>query len=101
MTGGGAPGTEVAAAERALATLRPSGQVERLFVPGRIEILGKHTDYAGGRSLTCAVERGFTVAFAPRPDPSLHIVDASDGRTVEFPWRRTWSRPWATGRTTR
>ena len=28
------------------------------FVPGRIEVLGKHTDYAGGRSLTAAIERG-------------------------------------------
>ena len=26
-------------------------------VPGRIEVLGKHTDYAGGRSLLAAVER--------------------------------------------
>lgn len=30
-------------------------------VPGRIEILGKHTDYAGGRVLVCAVERAVTV----------------------------------------
>ena len=28
-----------------------------LWVPGRIEVLGKHTDYAGGRSLVCALER--------------------------------------------
>ncbi len=28
------------------------------FVPGRIEFLGKHTDYAGGRSLLCAVAQG-------------------------------------------
>ncbi|WP_058235257.1 galactokinase family protein [Devriesea agamarum] len=31
------------------------------FVPGRIEILGKHTDYAGGRSLLAAVDCGHTV----------------------------------------
>ena len=30
------------------------------FVPGRIEVLGKHTDYAGGRSLLAAVDRGIT-----------------------------------------
>lgn len=29
------------------------------FVPGRIEILGKHTDYAGGHSLLIATDRGF------------------------------------------
>ena len=35
------------------------GDVFRAFVPGRIELFGKHTDYAGGRSLVCAVDRGF------------------------------------------
>lgn len=30
------------------------------FVPGRIEVLGKHTDYAGGRSLLLASEQGVT-----------------------------------------
>ena len=31
------------------------------FVPGRVEVLGKHTDYAGGRSLLAAVNRGISV----------------------------------------
>lgn len=31
-------------------------------VPGRIEVLGKHTDYAGGRVLVGAVERAVTVS---------------------------------------
>ena len=50
----------------------PSGEALRWFVPGRIEVLGKHTDYAGGRSLLCAVGRGFCVAASPRarPDPA-------------------------------
>ena len=30
-------------------------------MPGRIEVLGKHTDYGGGRVLVCAVDRGVTV----------------------------------------
>jgi galactokinase len=29
------------------------------WVPGRIEVVGKHTDYAGGRSLLCAISKGF------------------------------------------
>jgi galactokinase len=57
----------------------------RLFVPGRIEILGKHTDYAGGRSLTCASERGFAVTWAPRSETLLRIVDAADNRLAEIP----------------
>lgn len=52
----------------------------RWFVPGRIEVFGKHTDYAGGRSLVCAVPRGFAVAAGPRDDGAVRIIDAKDGR---------------------
>lgn len=46
------------------------------WVPGRIEIFGKHTDYAGGRSLLAAVPRGFVVAAAPRDDDRVAAFDA-------------------------
>jgi hypothetical protein len=37
-----------------------AGVPEHLFwVPGRLEVFGKHTDYAGGHSLVSAVPRGF------------------------------------------
>ncbi|HET6248742.1 MAG TPA: galactokinase family protein [Tepidisphaeraceae bacterium] len=54
------------------------------LVPGRIEFLGKHTDYAGGRSLLCAVERGFGIVAVPREDNTIHIADARDGQQIEF-----------------
>jgi galactokinase len=68
-----------------LARVLGATPAHRLFVPGRIEILGKHTDYAGGRSLTCAAERGFAVTYAPRADATLRIVDAHDGRRCDLP----------------
>jgi galactokinase len=46
------------------------------WVPGRIEVFGKHTDYAGGRSLLAAVPRGFVVAAAPRDDDGVVAYDA-------------------------
>lgn len=49
------------------------------FVPGRIEVLGKHTDYAGGRSLVCAAERGFCLVAQPRSDRRLVITDLTRG----------------------
>jgi galactokinase len=55
----------------------------RLWVPGRIEFLGKHTDYAGGRSLVCTVERGFAVAASPRDDRTVRLTDAVSGDRVE------------------
>jgi galactokinase len=46
------------------------------FVPGRIEVFGKHTDYAGGRSLVAAVPRGFAMVAGPRSDGIVSAVDA-------------------------
>ncbi len=57
----------------------------RWFVPGRVELLGKHTDYAGGRSLVCAVGRGFCVAASPRADAVLRVVDAGRNLEAEVP----------------
>ncbi|MEP6993106.1 MAG: galactokinase family protein [Acidobacteriota bacterium] len=58
---------------------------QRWFVPGRIEVLGKHTDYAGGRSLLCAAGRGFCVTAAPRADQIVRIVDIGRGLITEVP----------------
>jgi galactokinase len=44
-----------------------------IWVPGRIEVLGKHTDYAGGRSLVCAIERGLCVRVAARRDTRVRV----------------------------
>src|ERR1700683_875777 len=63
-----------------------SRDVRRWYVPGRIEVLGKHTDYAGGRSLLCAAERGFCVAASPRNDAVVRIADAAADLEAEFPF---------------
>lgn len=52
------------------------------FVPGRIEVFGKHTDYAGGRSLVAAVPRGFAVVARPRNDGIVQVADARYGGRV-------------------
>ena len=54
------------------------------FVPGRIEVLGKHTDYAGGPSLLCAVERGFVVLVAPRGDARVRVRAVDDDTIAEL-----------------
>jgi len=69
------------AADKALDSLGADAQRWSLWVPGRIEVLGKHTDYAGGRSLVCALERGFCVQVAPRRD-SLVRACSLDKRAV-------------------
>lgn len=41
------------------------------FVPGRVEVFGKHTDYAGGRSLLIASQQGVTASATDAPDAAL------------------------------
>jgi len=51
-----------------------------LFTPGRIEVLGKHTDYCGGHSLVAAAERGICFLAVPRADAAVRaIVPDMDG----------------------
>ena len=54
-----------------------------VWAPGRIEVFGKHTDYAGGRSLLTAVERGFSVVAAPRTDARIRVIDPSGDNACE------------------
>jgi galactokinase len=63
---------------------RARGDTRGYFVPGRIEVLGKHTDYAGGRSLLCALERGFCLLATPRADAEIRIVDAGLDSQIAF-----------------
>jgi galactokinase len=54
------------------------------WVPGRLEVFGKHTDYAGGRTLIATVPRGFAFAAAGRDDGIVRIGDARTGETAEL-----------------
>lgn len=66
-----------------------SGATAAIFVPGRIEVLGKHTDYCGGRSLLCCAERGFCMLARARTDATLHLHDLGRGVTCDLPISNT------------
>jgi len=53
-------------------------------VPGRVELVGKHVDYAGGRSLTCAIEAALHARAKPLAEPVLRVRDEArrDGVAV-------------------
>mmetsp|Transcript_88606 Transcript_88606/g.225541 ORF Transcript_88606/g.225541 Transcript_88606/m.225541 type:complete len:522 (+) Transcript_88606:69-1634(+) len=59
--------------------LAPEVHAKAFWVPGRIEIAGKHTDYAGGRSLLAATSRGFAVVSVDRDDDICRIFTAFGG----------------------
>jgi galactokinase len=52
------------------------------WVPGRLEVFGKHTDYAGGRALVAAAPRGFAVVASPRADAVIRVTDARRGESL-------------------
>jgi galactokinase len=68
---------------RVLEALPPGGSVlDVWWTPGRLEVFGTHTDYAGGRSLVCAVPRGMLLAARRRIDGRVVVTDAASGESV-------------------
>ena len=43
----------------------------RAFAPGRVNLVGEHTDYNGGLCLPLAIEQGITVSAAPAQEPAV------------------------------
>ena len=58
--------------------------IHAFWIPGRIEVLGKHTDYAGGSSLLAATEQGFLVVAAPREDSTVSVYALDLGQDAIF-----------------
>jgi len=67
------------------------------IVPGRIEVLGKHVDYAGGRSLLCTVERGIAIVARPHAERTLVVRDARRREALSIPYDLSpqGTLPWA------
>ncbi len=62
----------------------PESPVHAFWVPGRVEVLGKHTDYAGGSSLLAASQQGFTIVAAPRTDQLVSVYALDLGKESTF-----------------
>jgi len=71
----------------------------RAFAPGRVNLIGDHTDYTGGFAMPMAVEWGTTVEVertgtrvelvsSEDPAPALVPIDVADPRTVAPAWAR-------------
>jgi len=60
-------------------------QSPRVFsAPGRVNLIGEHTDYNDGFVLPIAIERRTFVAGAPRPDSRVIVRSLTLEQTVEF-----------------
>jgi galactokinase len=67
--------------------------------PGRVNLIGEHTDYNDGFVLPCAIDRRTVVAWAARGDGELHVVavdarEEVDAFRLDAPIHRNEARPW-------
>lgn len=68
------------------------------YAPGRVELLGNHTDYNLGVVLAAAIDRGLTVAGIARKDDNIILTSRSAGSRVHANLRNIYptpETPWA------
>lgn len=51
-----------------------------VFAPGRVNLIGEHTDYNQGLALPLALDLGTAIAVSPRTDGEVVAISLSDGR---------------------
>ena len=54
------------------------------YAPGRIEVLGNHTDYNAGTTFSCAINMGHCFCISPSDKPGVRLTAGDLKDTVEF-----------------
>ncbi|MDF2455329.1 MAG: galK [Cytophagaceae bacterium] len=54
------------------------------YAPGRINIIGEHTDYNLGLSLPCAIDRWVTVSLSPLDNARIHVISEDFQGDMQF-----------------
>lgn len=61
-----------------------TNQLRFFYAPGRVNLIGEHTDYNQGFVLPIAIERGTLVTGISRPDRFFRVHSINVGETVTF-----------------
>jgi len=73
----------VAAARRGFTERFAAPPIVAASAPGRINVIGEHTDYNDGLALPGAIDRWAVVALSPRDDDSIRIYSEAFGERIE------------------
>ncbi|WP_078432059.1 galactokinase [Metabacillus halosaccharovorans] len=75
--------------------------IRTFFAPGRVNLIGEHTDYNGGHVFPCALTFGTYALVAPRNDqsirlysvnfPNVGIIELSTQDQLEFQKEHDWA----------
>jgi galactokinase len=61
-----------------------AGRPSIAAAPGRVNLIGEHTDYNDGFVLPMAIDRHVAVAFTPRADRTIRVSSSEFGETREL-----------------